>query len=229
MSRPALTVHPLLFAWPALLALLVICVASAIMFRLLVMRWTTRKGWLDLSRWADECGMTLYAAEDATVPEPLATLTQPPPIPAAVFTGDAKSAPGTTIVSMRTPRAQRTDPSQYAEWHVLVRAIEANWPTTGLRPRANPSSLLDLFPQISSFPSMAPPDRFVIFGSDSAAARRVARSSLLALLPPDLGLLLHGPYLLLDFSARPFDSIELTRISTLVDQLVEHLPDDQST
>ena len=34
-----------------------------------------------------------------------------------------------------------------------------------LRPRVNASSVLDLFP-LTSFPSMLPPERFVIFGTD---------------------------------------------------------------
>jgi hypothetical protein len=71
---------------------------------------------------------------------------------------------------------------------------------------------------------MSPPERFVIFGTDSAAARRMAKSSLIALLPPDLGLLLHGSNLILDFTARPFDAIELSRLCSLVDQLLAHVP-----
>src|SRR5205823_5115492 len=98
------------------------------------------------------------------------------------------------------------------------------WPATGLRPRACASSVLDLFPQLGSFPSLLSPERFVIFGVDPAAARRVAKSSLSALLPPDVGLLLHGSSLVLDFTARPFDAMELSRMCALVDQLVAHLP-----
>jgi hypothetical protein len=37
-------------------------------------------------------------------------------------------------------------------------------------------------------------------------------------------LLLHGSKLMLDFSARPFDTIELSRLSALIDQLLGHLP-----
>jgi hypothetical protein len=127
------------------------------------------------------------------------------------------------IAEIHTQKTQRTDTSQFTRWHVMVRKIESRWPPTGLRPRANPSSVLDLFP-MSSFPSMAPPERFVIFGTDSPAARRLAKSSLLALLPPDIGLLLHGSTLILDFTARPFDAIELSRLCSLVEQLLAYLP-----
>jgi hypothetical protein len=46
------------------------------------------------------------------------------------------------------------------------------------------------------------------FGQDPVAARRLAASSLRTLLPKDVGLLLSGKHLLLDFSTRPFDTIE---------------------
>ena len=45
-----------------------------------------------------------------------------------------------------------------------------------------------------------------------------------SLLPADVGLLLIGRQLLLDFSDRPFDSIEFGRMMSLTDQLVKHLP-----
>jgi hypothetical protein len=213
---------PRFVAWPALPVLIVILFASVVTYRLLVVRWTTRKHWLDLSRWADEHAMSLHGPERAALPDPLATLSMAAP-DAVLVPKSAANAP-VTLASFHTPHAKRTDTSQFTQWHVLVRPLAADWPATALRPRANASSLVDLFPQMTSFPSMAPPERFVIFGADSAAARRVAKSSLLALLPPDLGLILQGRVLLLDFSARPFDSIELTRITTLVEQLVTHLP-----
>jgi hypothetical protein len=56
------------------------------------------------------------------------------------------------------------------------------------------------------------------------AARAAVASMLIALLPHDLGLILHGRRLILDFSTRPFDGIELSRIVALVEQLAAHLP-----
>jgi hypothetical protein len=67
-------------------------------------------------------------------------------------------------------------------------------------------------------------DRFIVFGTDSAAARMLSKSHARALLPPDIGLLLHGRHVVLDFSTRPFDGIELGRMVALADQLVRHLP-----
>ena len=212
------TTLPRLFAWPVPAVLLVILVASSVMFRMLVRRWTTRRHWLELSRWADDNRMKLHDALEAAVPSPLNTATDPPPT-----AGMAMVSTTLAIAEIHTQPKQRTDSSQFTRWHVMVRKIESTWPPTGLRPRANASSVLDLFP-LSSFPSMAPPERFVIFGADSSAARRVAKSSLMALLPPDIGLLLHGSTLILDFSARPFDAIELSRLCSLMEQLLAHLP-----
>jgi hypothetical protein len=211
-----LVVH--IIAWQVPVVLVIVLVASALIFRMLVRRWTTRKHWLELSRWAGENGMKLQGADKAMVPAPLATAINPAPTASMSISSDHMA-----IVELHTLKAQRTDSSQFTTWRALVRQIEPRWLPTGLRPRANASSMLDLF-SLSSFPSMAPPERFVVFGTDSAAARRVAGSSLLALLPPDLGLLLHGSTLLLDFSARPFDTIELSRLCALADQLLAHLP-----
>jgi hypothetical protein len=107
-------------------------------------------------------------------------------------------------------------------WNVLVRQIGADWRPTGLRPVAATSSVLDLF-SLSSFPTMGT-ERFIAYGTDSAAARAVTKSMLRSLLPPDIGLLLHGRHLVLDFSARPFDAIELSRVAALADQVAAHLP-----
>jgi len=116
--------------------------------------------------------------------------------------------------------AAAVEPSR---WHVLVRQISSAWPATGLRPAHLPASLLDQF-SLSSYPRMGETDRFIVFGTDSAAARILSKSHARALLPPDIGLLLHGRHMVLDFSTRPFDGIELGRMVALADQLVRHLP-----
>jgi len=105
-----------------------------------------------------------------------------------------------------------------------VRTLEsAAWTPTGLRPVITKASVLDLF-SLSSFPGMGEVERFVIFGVDSAPARILSRSEARALLPPDVGLLLAGNHLVLDFSNRPFDPIELGRMAALAEQLVTRLP-----
>jgi len=110
------------------------------------------------------------------------------------------------------------------QWNVLLRRLEARWSPTGLRPAgAEATSILDLFP-VQPFPHLGGGHRFIPYGTESASARVLANSSVAALLPPDVGLLLHGHHLVLDFSTRPFDAIEFDRMRALVDQVIAHLP-----
>ena len=43
------------------------------------------------------------------------------------------------------------------------------------------------------------------------------------MVPPDVGVLVQGDVLVLDFSARPFDDLEFNRMSALADQLAQKL------
>jgi hypothetical protein len=104
-----------------------------------------------------------------------------------------------------------------------VHRLKAPWPATGLRPAIHTASIIDLF-SLSSFPSLTPGGRFMLFGSAQRAAEALAQSPARALLPPDVGLLLSGEYLILDFSSRPFDEIEFDRMIDLAKQLAGRLP-----
>jgi hypothetical protein len=131
-------------------------------------------------------------------------------------------APPGAPVTLAPPPA--TTPSGDPQWNVLTRRLEADWKPTGLRPAGDEAiSVLDLFP-LRAFPRMGGGHRFVVQGADAAAARVLGQSSVAALLPPDVGLLLHGHHLVLDFSTRPFDAIEFNRMRVLVDQVIAHLP-----
>ena len=68
-----------------------------------------------------------------------------------------------------------------------------------------------------------PTERFVVFGSESCAAKALAESSAPALLPPDIALIATGTYLILDFSTRHFDEIEFERLIDLARQLAPRL------
>ena len=130
---------------------------------------------------------------------------------------------GTVTFARLFPPAQEAKP--VVPIHVLSRRIESPWPATGLRPVAarDGQSLVDQFGLIA-YPAYTESDRFVVHGSDLTAARMLGRSSVKALLPKDVGLVLTGNDLLLDFSSRPFDSIEFNRMLALAEQLVAHLP-----
>jgi hypothetical protein len=200
------------------LSLLAVLLASCAMFWAHVQRWTHNRLWVALGDWAGRNGFRLHRAKTAIVPEPLAQLTLPPP---RALVSLVKR--GTVLLQMDTPGVSG-DQASLRRWNVLVREIDAIWPVTALRPAMHERSLVDLL-QLGSFPAILSSDRFSIHGVDSAAARAVVSSVLMALLPHDLGLILHGRRLILDFSTRPFDGIELSRMVSLVEQLAGRLPE----
>jgi hypothetical protein len=213
-----------------LLTLVAVVAASSVTFWVLVRRSTSHRRWVALAEWARETGFRFNRVETGEAPEPFRSLqganpvvcmqlSRPPTtlvqLEAGELTAPAPAVPpgvATATVAARSP----------ATWNLLVRKIESSWRPTGLRPTNAAASVLDLF-SLSSFPLMGS-ERFTAYGTDSAAARVLSKSMMRSLLPPDIGLLLHGPHLVLDFSARHFDAIELNRIRALADQLSTHLP-----
>jgi hypothetical protein len=201
------------------LSLLAVFGVSCVMFWAHVRRWTQNRLWVALGDWASNHRFRLYRSDRATVPPPLSELTSPPPN-ALVRLSNQR----TTILQMDTPAAVvKGGVGQPQRWNVLVREIDAQWPTTALRPSAHERSLVDLF-GLASFPALLSSERYTIHGAESSAARTVVASMLMALLPQDLGLILHDDRLIIDFSTRPFDGIELSRIVSLAEQLAAHLP-----
>jgi hypothetical protein len=111
-------------------------------------------------------------------------------------------------------------------WHIIVRDLIGTWPMTALRPTAQNFSFVDLF-SLSSYPSLMPSERFVIFGAEARAAGALADSTAPALLPPDIALIVAGNCLILDFSSRHFDEIEFDRLINLAEQLAPRLSYNQ--
>jgi hypothetical protein len=201
------------FNWWVLLSLLAVLTVSVVVFNWQVRRWTTHRTWHALLDWSRARGFRL-SQDGGDVPPPFDRLSDARML-ASVFKGSSG------IFQLETRAGSNVEPPR---WHVLVRDLPAGaWPATGLRPANAKGSLLDLF-SLSSFPGMGEVDRFMIFGTDSVAAKLLSASPARALLPPDIGLLLSGTRLALDFSSRPFDPIELGRMTALADQLVAHLP-----
>jgi hypothetical protein len=212
-----------------LLALLGVLVASCMVFWAHVQRWTVHHRWAAMSEWAARNRFKLHRPSAsggrpaaALVPIPLATLTLPPPTACIALTG--KRA---VILQMDAPATPAETASgvigKNCRWNVLVREIESEWAPTALRPLEHTVSLVDLF-ALPGLPSLFPGDRFTVHGHSAAAARSLVKSMLRALMPHDLALILHGRRLIIDFSHRPFDEIELTRMTGLAEQLVAHLP-----
>jgi hypothetical protein len=222
------------FSFLTLLVLLGVLGLSCLTFWLLVRRATSHRTWVALSDWARNRGFRYHPIGEGEPPEPFSVMRGARPRVRLWLAGGAvellqleppggantTEAVAATIAPGGAPDVAVPPPPS---WHVLVRQVESNWPPTALRPAAADKSLLDLF-SLASFPSMIASERFVIFGTDSAAARAVGKSALPALLPPDVGLLLHGQRVVLDFSARPFDTIEFDRMLALANHLTAYLP-----
>jgi hypothetical protein len=187
--------------------LVLIFLASLTVFFVLVYRWTRGVRRLALREWARRSGFRAVTGSFPPVVGPV--IASAPPMNEQFTNGSV------TILRLQTAGG--------AAWHVLVRQLETTWPATGVRPVANPSSVLDLY-ALASFPSLTTGERFIVYGTDSSAAKSLAKSSLAALLPKDIGLMIAQQEMLLDFTTRPFDEIEFNRMISLADHLVAHLP-----
>lgn len=195
--------------------------ASAATFWALVRRWESHRQWHALSEWASERKFRTRSAERHGPPRVVVVLAEHSPTMRLFLASDS-----TFLIQFQTlaqpspanPLIQSSSPI----WNLLIRKLKSTWPPTGLRPTGATSSAVDLF-SLSSFPLLGTTERFTVFGTDSAAARTLSESMARSLLPPDIGLLLRENELILDFSDRPFDQIELDRMLALADQLAEKL------
>jgi hypothetical protein len=210
------------FSFLTLSTLLGVMALSGATFWLLVRRATSHRQWVALSDWGRARGFRHRPIEESgSLPEPFASIPAPPPVLRLWLSG--KSSQLLQMQSGHETTAARA-PSEIPSWNVLILHLDVTWPPTALRPtQITLSTALDQFP-LTSFPSMISSERFVIFGADSGAAKVIAKSSVPALLPPDVGLMLHGKLLVLDFSTRPFDTIEFDRMLALGKHIASHLP-----
>jgi len=205
-----------------LFTLIAIFAASWWMFGILVGRSTEQRHRVAMAEWGRERGFR-FRTNSQTLPPPLDAVR------------NRRLAVQTRLASRRATLAlvesapigaavnPLQDASQPARWHFLILEIKTIWPPTGLRPVSAVTSALDLY-SLSSFPLLGGSERFVLYGADSRAAAALSRSSARGLLPADVGLLLYGPRLVLDFSGRPFDTIEFERMIVVAKQIIDHLP-----
>lgn len=211
------------FSWVVLVTLVGVAAISTGMFWLLVRRETTRRQWVTLRQWGRNHRLRFANTQRLALPGVLERIPAPRPQVRLWLAGDdvqvLQLAPAHTANSAAHPLPTQAP----MHWNIVVRAIKVDWPATALRPAHRDSSFLDLY-SLGSFPSMISAERFLLLGVDSGVARRLAQSPLKTLLPQDVGLLLLGRHLLLDFSSRPFDPIELDRMLALAAQLVDFLP-----
>ena len=204
-------------SWTILAVLLLMLAAASAVFWLLARRETVWKRWFALGEWARTHGAKLYRAPAAKLPEAVKFLSPLHPRPRLLL----EAGQWSLVELMGDPPPQSGN--RGGRWRILLRRIDGDWPGTALRPVTHVASLADQL-ALTSFPSLGAGGRFVVFGSVASAAKALAHSSVEALMPPDVGLVLAQNVMMLDFSPRPFDTIEFGRMLALSEQVAQHLP-----
>jgi hypothetical protein len=194
------------FSFGILFTLLFLLAASTAVFCVLVRRCTSHRQWITLREWARDHGFKTRSSQETDLPPPIAAL----PAQVRLSLADARAS----LVQLQAGAAQ---------WNLLVRRMTTEWIPSGLRPAKQGSSVLDEL-GLSTYPAYSSAERFHLISADSAAARKLSKSLARALIPADVGLLLWGDWLVLDFTQRPFDPIEFGRMIALAEQVAGLLP-----
>jgi len=194
--------------WPALVILFAIASSSIVLLEV-VRRQTRQRVRYRLLDWAKAYSMRCVAFDPkhARVPSPLDTL--------PVIQGGLKILTHfTNDHGLHLVRFNYAD----AVWHLLIMRRETDHPDVGLRPTEAPRSICDLF-NLTPAPRQLPGVRFTVMGDDWIATRDLAQGMARGLLPGDLSLIRTQRHLLIDFTSRPYDELELTRMKTLALQM----------
>ena len=194
---------------PAVMSVLIVTLGASLWtFHLLTQRWTRDRSRTLLAEWAGERRYELRWSPRTVLPPVLRRLGATAEVP-TTLTRD-----GLSLLRILAPTGT---------WHLLLKQTELVWTPAALRPRHAGNSLADAF-ELPGFPAVLASERFVVCAAESRAARRMAAAPARGLLPPDIGLLVHGSYVMLDFSHRPFDVVEFDRMLAVMEQLNGHLP-----
>jgi hypothetical protein len=198
-------------AW-TLVSILAIFLSSLLVFLYLARRWTVHVGHATLRDWSKRRSFRIRT-RGANVPAPLD----------AIPGHDARSVVTIsdslhTIARIETTRTDAHGTAGHT-WHVLVTPASGAG-RSALRPVTTPKgeSLVDLV-GLEPYPAVAPGNRFVVHAFEPSAARALAEGAARGLLPPDVGLIFLDDKLILDFSARPFDTIEFERMLAVAAQI----------
>lgn len=215
----AVLIRPL-YTLEILAVLGVVLAASSVTFAVLVRRWTTQRRRVSMTEWGKQRGFELKTLEVSQLGPPLETLKKFGARPVTCL--ETAGTQIVQVVSDPPPRPDGRPGAGEVVWNLLVRRIEPPRIPAGLRPAYDRHSFLDLF-SLSSFPAAGGTDRFVVYAADSEAAQTFPHESLRAMVPSDVGLLVYGDAVVLDFSVRPFDDLEFNRLTALADQLARKL------
>ena len=215
-TRPTL---PMWLSVRVLLALMLMLLASGAVFSVLVRRWTTQRRRVSLEDWAKAARLKFVEGGAELLPEVLARLTPTVESVMSLSGKDVQIVRIATNASLTAGAAQHAPPPV---WKLLVIAVRKPWSVAGVRPEGAKQSVLDLY-SLSSFPLLGGTERFVVYAVDSDAAADLPQSALRSLLPSDLGLLMLGHSMILDFSSRAFDELEFSRMIALAKQLAQRV------
>jgi hypothetical protein len=186
------------------------------MFLLLVRRWTTRRQWTSLAEWARQRGFQMSPRKREELPSALDPLKR---LNARLRLSLSNET--VTLLQIQT-EASQAQPQRNA-WNLLVRKrVKRAAHAAGLRPVNAPASVVDLY-GLEQYPSLGAGKRFTVLATTPSEAKALAGSASKTLMPADLGLLLIDDWIVLDFSTRPFDPIELDRMIILAEQLAQLL------
>jgi hypothetical protein len=191
------------------LTLLLILAASSVVFFISVHRETAHRAQMRLAEWAEQNRFSRLN-EEFGPPRPLDRVIPPMRLTIGLYNRN------TRLVHCRSPAPDPGDPP--LQWNLAIRHVPTASQPVGLRSADATRSIVDLF-KLEPSPRQSASARFVIVGEDLVASHRMAEGSSRALLPADLSLLRVDDYLVIDFSGRPFDPIELGRMLGLLDQL----------
>ncbi len=210
MPAAALSIPPT-FSFGILLTLLLILLASGAVFSVLTRQWTTHRPMQALREWAGNRRFKLHQPPIPLPPSLHGLQPLDPKIQTLLTRGPLMLIRITTAAKPASPRPT---------WNLIIRETQQAQTPAGLRPANAAHSFMDLF-ALTSFPSMLPPERFIVYAAESRDARQLAASPVRGLLPADIGFLIHGPFITLDFSTRPFDPIEFERMMTIMEQVLK--------
>ena len=149
-------------------ALVLILGACVWVFAELVRRETRHRRAVALAQWARTREMRVVGSGQETELWPLIQFK--PKIESAI------SGREITLARIETAEAGVTNAvASQRVWNVMMKKLSGQWPLTALRPTAHVVSAVDLF-SLSSYPSLMPTERFMVFGTEARAAQALAES-----------------------------------------------------
>jgi hypothetical protein len=197
-------------SWVILVSLLMLLASSSAIFYFLTKRWTFDRPRAALHDWSRQRGYKVTHTPHAKLPASLQSLQSLDAKVESILHRHNSTVVRLITTEKPIPKTKR--------WHLLIRETKGSHVPMGLRPAHAERSFLDLF-TLTAFPSILPSDRYVVFASESKHAQEIANAPFRGLMPPDIGLLLHGNTITIDFSSRPFDSVEFERMLAVMNQI----------